>query len=112
MGISSLWSVKSEFRLKVGLLALTFAFLTATQAIWRSLKVSVFAKIVGAAYVPDAKIYSLLLMIPIILCYSKLVDVLRRHQLMYVFTIMHSVGGFIFAYLLLHPTLGIANTIT
>ncbi len=112
MGISSLWSVKSEFRLKVGLLALTFAFLTATQAIWRSLKVSVFAKIVGAAYVPDAKIYSLLLMIPIILAYSKLVDILRRHQLMYVFTIMHSVGGFIFAYLLLHPTLGIANITT
>ncbi|MDQ5890605.1 MAG: carrier protein [Candidatus Dependentiae bacterium] len=111
MSIGSLWSVKPEFRLKVSLLALTFAFLTATQAVWRSLKVSIFAKMVGAAYVPDAKIYSLILLIPLILFYSKLVDVLRRHQLMYVFTITHSLGGFLFAYLLAHPTLGIANTV-
>jgi AAA family ATP:ADP antiporter len=30
---------------------------------------------------------------------------------MYVFTITHSIGGFIFAYLLMHPTMGIANTV-
>ena len=58
MQMSSLWSVKPEFRLKVGLLSLTFFFLTATQALWRTLKVSVFAKIVSAAAAPDAKIYS------------------------------------------------------
>jgi AAA family ATP:ADP antiporter len=110
MSIGSLWSVKPEFRLKVGLLALTFAFLTATQAVWRSLKVSLFVKIVGIHHVPSAKIYSMLLLIPVILFYSKLVDVLRRHQLMYVFTITHSIGGFIFAYLLLNPATGIANT--
>jgi len=111
MSISSLWSIKPEFRLKVSLLALAFGFLTATQAVWRSLKVSIFAKMVGASSVADAKIYSLILLIPIILIYSKLVDVVRRHQLMYVFTIAHSIGGFVFVYLLLHPTLGVANTV-
>ncbi len=110
MSIGSLWSVKPEFKTKISLLALTFGFLTATQAVWRSLKVSIFVKMVGANWLPDAKVYSVMLLIPIILFYSKLIDVLRRHQLMYVFTLLHGTGGLIFSYLLLHPTMGIANT--
>jgi AAA family ATP:ADP antiporter len=111
MRIGSLWSVQPEFRLKVSLLTLTFAFLTATQAIWRSLKVSIFAKTVGAAYMPDATISSIFLLIPLILFYSKLVDYLRRHQLVYVFTIFHGLGGLVFAYLLSDPHMGLANTV-
>jgi len=111
MNIGSLWSVKPEFRLKVGLLALTFAFLTATQAVWRSLKSPIFAKLVGIAYLPSIKLYSILFLIPLILLYSKLVDVLRRHQLLYVFALTHSLGGFLFAYLLADPTMGIANVV-
>lgn len=110
MQISSLWSIKPEFRLKVALLSITFMFLTAAQAVWRSLKASIFAKIVGVAYIPDAKIYGIFLLIPLILLYSKLVDVLRRHHLVYVFTLFHAVGGLILAYYLAHPTIGIANT--
>lgn len=107
---NSLWSIKPEFRTKVLLLALTFAFLTASQALWRSLKATIFAKIVGVAHVPDAKIYAIFLLIPLILIYSKLVDVLRRHQLVHVFTILHGLGGLIFAYYLAHPEYGIPNT--
>lgn len=109
MQISSLWNIKEEFRLKIGLLGLTFFFLTATQSLWRSLKASVFAKIVGASYVPSAKIYGIFVLIPLILIYSKLVDVLRRHQLVYVFTILHGIGGLILAYYLAHPTIGLGN---
>ncbi len=78
--------------------------------IWRPLKMAVFSKMIGAYHVPDAKLYSLLYVIPLILLYSKLVDWLRRHQLLYCFTIFHAVGGIIFAILLAHPVYGIANT--
>lgn len=111
MSTGSPWSIKPEFKTKISLLALTFGFLTATQAVWRSLKVSIFVKMVGLSSVPDAKVYAVILLIPLILFYSKLVDVLRRHQLMYVFTLLHGAGGLIFSYLLLHPTIGIANTV-
>ena len=110
MQMSSLWSVKPEFRLKVSLLSLTFFFLTATQALWRTLKISIFAKIVGAGSAPDAKIYAIFLLIPLILLYSKLVDKMRRHQLVYLFTLLHGVVGLIIAYYLAHPTIGLANT--
>src|SRR4051812_8750973 len=107
--IQSLWSIQEEFRLKVFFLTLIFALMMGCQAIWRPLKVSIFAKIVGAAHTPDAKLYTFCTLIPLILLYSWLVDVLRRHQLLYFFNLLHAIGGFIFAFVLANPTYGIAN---
>ncbi len=106
----NLWSINHEFKLKVFLLSLTFLFMSGCLVIWRPLKVAVFAKMVGPTYVPIAKLLSLCILIPLILLYSKLVDWLRRHQMMYVFTIWHGIGGLLFYFLLAHPTLGVANT--
>jgi AAA family ATP:ADP antiporter len=106
----SLWSIKPEYTSKVFYLALTFLLMSCTLVIWRPLKMAIFAKMVGAYQVPEAKLYSLLFIIPLILVYSKLVDVLRRHHLLYCYTIFHAVGGIIFAYLLTHPVHGLANT--
>ena len=73
-------------------------------------KAPIFCKIVGSDYIADAKIYSLFLLIPIIMLYSKLVDVLRRHQLLYVFTLFHGVLALVLAYYLAQPTIGLDNT--
>ncbi len=108
--IKSLWGIKPEFRPKVFYLSLTFLLMSACLVIWRPLKMAVFSKMVGAYLVPDAKLFSLLFVIPLILIYSKLVDWLRRHHLLYCFTIFHAVGGVIFAYFLAHPVYGISNT--
>ncbi len=110
--ISYFWSIQPEFRLKVLFLTLTFMFMAACLSIWRPLKVSVFSKIVGASFIPEAKIYGLGVLFPLILLYSKLVDILRRHQLLYCFALFHAFGGVIFYFLLSHPVYGIANTST
>ncbi len=110
--LKSLWYIKKEFRLKVFFLSFTFLLMMACLAIWRPLKVSIFAKLVGSEFVPDAKLYSLFFLVPLIIFYSKLVDWLRRHQLLYCFTLFHGVCGIIFYYLLAHPVYGIANTYT
>ena len=108
--LNSIWGIKKEYRLKVFFITATFFFMTACQALWRPLKVSIFAKMIGTGYVPWAKIAIPFVMIFLILIYSKLVDVLRRHQLLYCFTIFHGVGGIILYYFLAHPVYGIANT--
>jgi ATP:ADP antiporter, AAA family len=108
--LESLWGIKKGFRYKVFLQSLTFFFMTACLVIWRPLKMSIFSKMVGAAHVPDAKIYSLFLLIPIILLYSWLVDALRRHQLIYCFNVFHGVLGVVFYLFFLHPVYGITNT--
>jgi len=108
---SDLWTVKPEFRLKVFYLTLTFLLMSCCLVIWRPLKLAIFSKMVGSYQVPDAKLYSLLFVIPLILVYSLLVDYLRRHHLLYCFTLFHAIGGLIFAYFLSHPVYGLTNTI-
>lgn len=110
--IQRLWSINKEFQLKVFYLSLTFLLMSGCLVIWRPLKVSIFAKMVGPTHVPVAKLFSLFLLIPLILLYSKLVDWLRRHHMLYCFTIGHGIGGIIFYFLLSHPQYGIANTLT
>lgn len=110
--IKKLWGIKPEFKEKVFYLSLTFLLMSCCQVIWRPLKMAIFAKMVGAYLVPDAKLYSLLYVIPLVLVYSKLVDWLRRHHLLYAFMLFHAVGGIIFSFLLAHPAYGLANTIT
>ena len=100
-----------EIILKVYFLAQTFLLMSVCLVIWRPLKVSIFSKIVGVSYIPNAKLYSLCFVIPMILVYSLLVDVLRRHQLIYWFTLFHGVGGIIFYFVLSHPVYGISNTV-
>lgn len=94
--LSNLWSIHKETRTKVLLLGLVFFFLSACQAIWRPLKSSIFAKIVGAHQVASAKLYVLFYIIPLLILYSYLVDKLKRHQLLYAFSLFHGVGGLIF----------------
>jgi len=94
--LSNLWSVHKERRTKVLLLGVVFFFLSACQAIWRPLKTSIFAKIVGAHGVASAKLYVLFYIIPLLIFYSYLVDKLKRHQLLYAFSLFHSTIGLIF----------------
>lgn len=108
--IQRLWGISKEFKLKVFYLSLTFLLMSGCLVIWRPLKVSIFAKMVGPTYVPLAKLISLTILIPLILLYSKLVDWLRRHHMLYCFTIGHGLGGIIFYFLLSHPQYGVANT--
>ena len=108
--LEAIWGVKKEFRLKVFLLTLSYFFLTATQAIWRPLKSSVFMSIVGVKYIPDAKFYLMLPLIILIIIYSKLVDWLRRHHLFYLFAISHGLVGIILYFYLAHPIYGVENT--
>jgi AAA family ATP:ADP antiporter len=67
---------------------------------------------VGASLIPNAKIYSLFFIIPLILIYSRLVDILRRHHLLYCFALFHGLLGLIFYFILLHPIYGISNSLT
>lgn len=65
---------------------------------------------VGTTFVPNAKLISLCVLIPLILLYSKLVDWFRRHHLLYWFTLFHGILGIFFYFILSHPVYGIANT--
>ncbi len=97
---------------KVIYLSLAFFFIIGSYSILRSLKTSIFLGFVGKEYQPIAKILSIVLMIPAMLAYSKLIDKLKRYQVVYFFLAFYACLGILFSLLFMHPVYGIKNTVT
>lgn len=99
-------------RRKLIYMAAGFALTIAGYTLIKELKDAFFVGIVGADQLWLAKQLTLFMLIPLVFIYSKLVDRLRRHQLLYVYTILYGVLGLVIAWFLGHPDIGIANTDT
>lgn len=100
---------KSE-RYKFIFLTLAYFCVIASYTLVKELKDSIFIRVVGIDYMPKVKIISMLVLIPAILFYSFLVDRLKRHQLLMVYSLIYGFAILAFAYYLGHPTIGMYNT--
>src|SRR5271157_4181776 len=94
--------------LKFVLLALGFFFIIGAFWPLKTLKESIFINIVGPLYLPYAKLVSLVLLFPVLLFYSKLVDVLEKEKLIYAVVSIYASLGFVLVYFLCDPVIGIA----
>lgn len=102
--------LRASDAMKTVYLALAFFFVIGSYTLIKELKDSVFVNIVGLGSMPTAKMLSMFVLIPLVFFYSKLVDILRRHHLLYFYALAYGIGGLICAYLLIHPTIGLYNT--
>jgi AAA family ATP:ADP antiporter len=101
---------KEEFK-KFSLLALTFLFIIGAYWLLRPLKDGIFASTVGIKHQPTAKIISLCFLVPLILVYSKLVDIVKKQTLFYIIGCAYVCAFTVIGFLLSHPTIGLANTV-
>ena len=97
---------------RFGMLSMTFLFIIGTYWLMRPLKDALFMKIVGAKYIPTAKIASVIFIIPLVMMYAKLVDMVSKQNLFYVICGVYAVLFCGIAYALTDPSMGLANTIT
>ena len=91
-------------------LAVLFFFIIGSYTIIRDLKNSVFMGLVGKEYIPVSRLIVLLLLVPAILLYSKIVDKVKRYYLLSIYSIFFAIGSLVFAFFIGHPTIGIVNT--
>ncbi|MCB9493458.1 MAG: hypothetical protein H6679_04260 [Epsilonproteobacteria bacterium] len=98
--------------IKLICLGLSFFFVISSYSILRSLKTSVFLGLVGREYKPLAKIIAIFFTLPAILWYSKLIDKLKRYQVVCFFFAFYALLSVIFAYLFAHPVYGLRNAQT
>jgi len=82
---------------KLILLALAACFIAATYAILRPLKISIFFRLVGKEYYPWSKIALVLFVVPCMAIYSRLVDKLKKHHLLYSLFIFYALLIILFA---------------
>lgn len=108
--LRSILTVKEHDRYKLFFVALGFMLVIGGYTVVRTLKDSLFLSIVGKEYIPLARLWSIVMLIPCVLLFSKLVDSVKRYQLIYIYSCIFGVGGIIIASLLQHPTIGLLNT--
>ena len=101
-----------EERKKFFLLSVIFGITIGVYWLLRPIKDSIFLNMIGANYIPLAKMLSVIVVIPIVMIYSKLVDRFPRHVVLYILSIFYAVCAVIFAIFILNPVTGIANTVT
>jgi AAA family ATP:ADP antiporter len=109
---NSFYDIERQERLKVFLLTVAFFLIIGAYTVAKELKDSVFMHIVGKSYVPIAKWTFMIVLVPAIFLYSKMVDKMRRFVLLSVLCLIFGGLGIIFSYLLGHPTIGLSNTNT
>lgn len=104
-------NLQGDEKKKFYILALTFLFLIGVYWLLRSVKDGILASTVGLSYQPVAKMMSLCFLVPLILIYSKLVDIFRKHLLFYFIGGFYAILFLIIGYLLDTPGIGLENTV-
>src|SRR5437870_1637250 len=86
-----LWGDLSADEIKrFGILSSTLLLIIGAYWQLRTLKDALFDDLVGLAFQPKAKIVSLVVIVPLVLGYSKLVDLVEKHKLFYIICTAYS----------------------
>jgi len=107
----SLWG-KFESKQEIRkFLSLAFIFFLLIGVYWalRPIKDSIFFATVGANNLPWAKIFSAIFILPIIMFYSKIVEIFQRNKVFYIMLTLYAIAALVFMILFKHPTIGLAN---
>ena len=110
--VDKFFEIEKNDRIKLVNLAITFFFIIGSYSILRSLKASIFLGFVGREYQPLAKIIALAMLFPVMFLYSKVVDKVRRYQVVLIAFIFYAIVCLIFAGIFMHPIYGVRNTMT
>jgi ATP:ADP antiporter, AAA family len=102
---------KEELK-KFALLAIIFGFTIGVYWLLRPLKDAVFMKTVHADNIPYAKWISLLIIVPLGMLYSKLIDMFPRHHVFYALSGIYATLALMFGFFFTHETLGLTNLVT
>src|SRR5271169_3724100 len=108
--VRALWGDLSAEEVKrFGMLSFTFLFIIGAYWLMRPLKDALFMDIVGGTYIPWAKMASVVVLFPLIMGYSKLVDIFSKQKLFYVVCAIYATLFFGIAYCLSTSTMGLYN---
>ncbi len=108
--VCGLFEIEPQERMKLFFLSLLYFLVVGAYTVTRDLKSAIFLGTVGKEYIPWVKVISMLMLVPAIFFYSRLVDKIRRYQLLIFYSVVFGLANLIFAYYIGHPTIGILNT--
>lgn len=90
-------------------LGVTFGLIIGIYWTLRPLKDALFQSLVGPFYQPYAKMVSLVILFPLVIIYSRLVERLPRQQLFYLLSAIYGGATLVMAFLMTLPSIGLAT---
>jgi AAA family ATP:ADP antiporter len=96
---------------KFGLLAVIFGLIIGTYWTLRPIKDGIFGSVVGGDYLNWAKILSVIVIFPIVIIYSKLIDKYPRTKVFYGLVTFYGILALVFAWFFMDPQIGLPNTV-
>lgn len=96
---------------KILLLAFTFFCVIGAYTVIKEMKDILFLRISGKACVPDAKFYSMLLLVPLTLLYSRIIDLFGRFKTLFVYSLVYGITGLVISWFLMQPEIGLGNSV-
>lgn len=109
LGLS--FDLNKQERKQIFWLTVAFFCVIGSYTVLKELKDLFFAQIVGARHLGYAKWISMFVLIPATLLYAKLVDYVSRFKLLMFYSLLYGIAGFIIAFFLNDPVIGLANTV-
>ncbi len=100
---------REEFK-KFLRMGLTFTFILGAYWTIRTLKATVFITLVGADYQPIAKTFSILLLVPLVMLYTKILDYYSREKTFYGLSLFYGIATLLFAVFLNTKSFGMAES--
>lgn len=101
------WPDLSEVEIKkYGMLSMAFFFIIGAYWLLRPLKDGFFFSAVGGKYQPTAKMLSVVIVGILVMVYSKLVDIVEKHNLFYILGSIYTVLFALVAYVVSFPVEG------
>ena len=101
---------KEEFK-KFSLLGLIFSLLIGVYWTLRIFKDTFFQEIIGKEYQPWAKGVSLIIMFPLVIIYSKVLEKVSREKMFYILSLIYGLSLVAFAYFFYDPVIGLDNKV-
>lgn len=92
-------------------LAGIFFLIIGTYWTLRPIKDSIFMSVVGKELLWGAKLVSLLAVGPLVMLYSKLLDIFHRHYVFYILVFAYALLALLFAWGFAHPEIGLPNAV-
>jgi len=93
---------REEFK-KFLRMGLTFTCIIGSYWTLRVLKNALFCTLVGGEYLPWAKTASIICLIPLVMLYTKLLDMFSREKMFYMLSMVYAIITVLFALLLISP---------
>lgn len=101
--------IEKEELKKFLLLGLIFGLIIGIYWTLRPMKDALFQDMVGAAWQPRAKWLSLAVVFPLVMAYSKLVEMVPRHVLFYILSLVYGIATLVITYFMFDPHIGLEN---